>query len=111
MGDHETAVKFYNQAVACVNDTRDNNHLTTAYQLFSSARLVDPDWFDANYQCGNNNSDLGKIEAQMAEIMEEHGIARYKFSDQEMILKRGKVRVKIKTVKVEGASNGEESSD
>jgi tetratricopeptide (TPR) repeat protein len=66
VGDHETAVKFFNQAVTCVNDTRDANHLGTAYQLFSSARLADPDWFDANYQCGNNNSDLDKIEAAVA---------------------------------------------
>jgi hypothetical protein len=49
-----------------------------------------------------------KIEAQMAEMMEEHGLARYQFSDQEMILKRGKVHVKIKTVKVEGVEgNGD----
>ena len=66
MGDRETAVKFYNAAVAAVNDNRDVNHLTTGYQLFSSAYLADPTFFDTAYQCGNNNSDLGKIEAAVA---------------------------------------------
>lgn len=45
---------------------------------------------------------LSKIEAQMAEIMTENGLSKYQFSDQEMILKQGKVHVKIKTVKAEG---------
>lgn len=45
---------------------------------------------------------LTKVEAQMAEIMEEHGVTKYQFSDQEIILKRGKVHVKIKSVKAEG---------
>ncbi len=49
-------------------------------------------------------SKLTKVEAQMAEIMEDQGLTKYQFSDQEMILKRGKVHVKVKTVKVEGPS-------
>jgi len=50
-------------------------------------------------------SEMTKIEAQMAEIMEEQGLTKYQFSDQEMILKRGKVHVKIKTVKAEGVDD------
>ncbi len=54
-------------------------------------------------------SDITKIEGQMAEIMEEHGISKYKFSDQEVVLKKGKVHIKVKSVKVEGAAaNGDE---
>lgn len=42
---------------------------------------------------------LGDIEKQIAEKMVEHGMGRYKFSDQEIILKPGKTHIKIKTVK------------
>lgn len=66
MGDHETAVKFFNAAIDAVKDNSNPQHLTVAYQLFSSACLVDPLWHEAHYQAGNNNSDLGKIEAAVA---------------------------------------------
>lgn len=45
---------------------------------------------------------LTKIEGQIAELMVEHGISKYTFSDQEVILKPGKTHVKVKTVKAEG---------
>lgn len=45
---------------------------------------------------------LSKIETQIAELMVDHGISKYTFSDQEVILKPGKTHVKIKTVKAEG---------
>lgn len=53
-------------------------------------------------------TQLGKIETQIAEAMQEHGIKRYQFSDQEIVIKEGKVHVKVKTVKVEGARKGED---
>ena len=46
-------------------------------------------------------AELGTIEVKIAEKMVEHGLSRYKFSDQEVILKPGKQHIKIKTVKVE----------
>jgi hypothetical protein len=42
---------------------------------------------------------LGDLDKQIAEKMTEHGLSRYKFSDQEVILKPGKTHVKINTVK------------
>lgn len=47
-------------------------------------------------------TELGKIEERIAEKMTEHGITKYRFADQEVILKPGKTHVKIKTVKSEG---------
>lgn len=47
-------------------------------------------------------AELGKIEGRIADAMVEHGITKYTFSDQEVILKPGKTHVKIKTVKAEG---------
>lgn len=46
--------------------------------------------------------ELTKIEGRIAEAMEEHGITKYTFSDQEVILKPGKAHVKIRTVATEG---------
>jgi hypothetical protein len=45
---------------------------------------------------------LGGIEEKIAEKMVEHGIERYQFSDQEVILKKGKTHIKVKTVKADG---------
>lgn len=66
MGDRGTAVKFYNQAVETHNTASDSRHLTTAYQLFSSACIADPTWYEAHFQAGCNNSNLGHIEASVA---------------------------------------------
>ena len=51
---------------------------------------------------------LGEIELKIAEKMVEHDLSRYKFSDQEIILKPGKTHIKIKTVKAvaERAADG-----
>src|SRR5437899_1708974 len=54
---------------------------------------------------------LTKIEGQIAELMVDHQITKYTFSDQEVILKPGKTHVKVRTIKTEGADNGEESAD
>ena len=51
---------------------------------------------------------LGGIETQIAEKMVEHGIEKYQFSDQEVILKKGKTHVKVKTVKMDGAEVDED---
>ena len=50
---------------------------------------------------------LGTIEKKLAEKMAEKGLARYRFGDQEMLIKIGATHIKIKTVKVDGAENGE----
>lgn len=49
---------------------------------------------------------LGKIEDKIIDAMIDHGLTRYKFADQEAILKPGKQHIKIKTIKAEvGASD------
>lgn len=63
MGDRNTAIQFFNQAVTAVNDKTNPNHLQIAYQLFSSACMADPTYGQAHYQCGNNNSDLNCLQA------------------------------------------------
>lgn len=49
--------------------------------------------------------EMTAIEKNMAEVMAENNITRYRFSDQEMFLKPGKTHVKIKTVKSEGSDS------
>ena len=49
---------------------------------------------------------LGKIESQIVDKMIEKGIRTYRFSDQEVTIKPGTTHIKIKTVKVDTASNG-----
>ena len=49
---------------------------------------------------------LGKIEGQIVDKMIEKGIRTYRFSDQEVTIKPGTTHIKIKTVKVDTASNG-----
>lgn len=48
-------------------------------------------------------SQMGDIERKIIEKMIEHGLTRYRFSDQEIIIKPGKNHVKVKTVKVDPA--------
>ena len=47
-------------------------------------------------------TELGELEHKIAEAMTEHGISKYMFADQEMVLTQGKTHVKIKSVKNEG---------
>jgi hypothetical protein len=54
---------------------------------------------------------LGKVEAEIVEKMKDHGISRYVFSDQEMVIKEGKVHVKVKTVKVDGVASDTDIDD
>ena len=66
MGDRETAIKFYNQAVLAINDHSSTVNPTTAYQLFASACHADPTYWQAHYQYANNNSDLNMLYASIA---------------------------------------------
>lgn len=66
MGDRRAATDFYNSAVNAVNDKSNPNHLQIAYSLFSSACMADPTYGLANYQAGNNNSDLNCLPAAIA---------------------------------------------
>jgi len=45
--------------------------------------------------------ELGAIETKMLDLMAEKGIERYRFGDQELILKKGKNHAKVRTIKVE----------
>ena len=60
MGDRNTAIQFFNQGVAAINDKSNATNSTTAFQLFASACLADPTFATAHYQYGNNNFDLEK---------------------------------------------------
>jgi hypothetical protein len=67
VGNRPEAIKFYNAAIEAHNDgTKNPNHLTSAYQLFSSACLMDPTFFEAWFQSGNNNSNLERYDAAIA---------------------------------------------
>ena len=66
MGDRETCIKFYNQAVAAVNDKSLATNAQTAFQLFASACQVDPTYWQAHYQMGNNTGDLKQPRAAVA---------------------------------------------
>ena len=67
MGNRLESIKFYNAAIEAHNDgTKNPNHLTSAYQLFSSACLMDPTFFEAWFQSGNNNSNLERYDAAVA---------------------------------------------
>lgn len=54
---------------------------------------------------------LGETEKKIAEKMQEHGLSKYKFSDQEVVLKEGKIHIKIKTVKATAEAAAESSED
>ena len=64
-------------------------------------RLADK-FIDIRDQKSDLASQLTKIESQIAEKMEEHGITKYSFSDQVVEMKQGNVHIKIKNVKAEG---------
>jgi hypothetical protein len=66
------------------------------------------EFIDVRDQKAKLAEQLTGIETKAAERMGELGITRYRFSDQEMFLKPGKTHIKVKTVKNEGAENGEE---
>ena len=66
MGDRATAVQFFNNAVASANDRTHPEYLQHSFQMFVSAVNADPTWADANYQAGNNGSDLGHLHAAVA---------------------------------------------
>jgi len=52
--------------------------------------------------------DLGEVEKKMLDIMAEKEIERYRFGDQELLLKKGKNHAKVRTIKVEpGEENNE----
>ncbi len=46
--------------------------------------------------------EMTAIETEMLELMGEHGITRYRFGDQELVLKPRKNHVKANKVNVEG---------
>lgn len=69
MGDRQTAVNFYNQALSAFNDKSNPDHLKLAYGLFSSSCIADPTWAESHYQCGNNNSDLASSLAQPQAVL------------------------------------------
>lgn len=67
MGNRQTAINFYNQGVATINDKNNPQRLNMAYHLFTSACVMDPTYGQAWYQHGNNNSDLDRVHAAIAD--------------------------------------------
>lgn len=57
---------------------------------------------------GKISANVTKVEGQMAEIMQERGIAKYHWADKVMEIKQGKVHVKVKTVRSEGVETDED---
>ncbi len=66
MGDRPSAVQFFQAAVNAVNAKDNPEHLVLAYQLFASSVNADPNWWESNYQSGNNNSDLNHYPSALA---------------------------------------------
>jgi Tfp pilus assembly protein PilF len=66
MPNREQAVAFYNTALQAFNNLDNPNRMTHAYQLFASAALTDPTWWEAHYQAGNNANDLNNGKAAIA---------------------------------------------
>ena len=62
MGDRNTAVRFFNQAIAALNDGSNANRHNHSYQLFQSSCLVDPSFGKGWFQNGNNNGDMNWLE-------------------------------------------------
>lgn len=56
------------------------------------------------------SENITSHEKKVAEKMGEHGLTRYVYRDQEVILKPGKTHIKIKTVKASGV-DGESAVD
>lgn len=52
-----------------------------------------------------------KLEKRLIDAMQEHGLTKYKYRDQEVIYKPGIVHVKIKAVKAEGSRDEPPTAD
>lgn len=58
------------------------------------------------------SEEITKIEQLICDKMQEYGLTKYRYRDQEVIYKPGKIHIKIKTVKAEGAeANGVDDSE
>src|SRR5262249_48613200 len=66
MGDRNSAIQFHNQAAIALRDLNNPDRQKNAYQMFASACMADPTWSEGLYQSGNNNSDMGYVEAAIA---------------------------------------------
>lgn len=54
------------------------------------------------------SEEITKLEGKLADKMNEYQIMKYRYRDQEVILKPGKTHVKVKAVKAEGVTaNGD----
>lgn len=51
---------------------------------------------------------LGDVEKSIVDKMAEHGLNKYRFGDQEIVLKPGHTHIKVKTVKVQVEPDGNE---
>lgn len=69
-------------------------------------RLADR-FIETRDQKANLATQLGDLEKKIAEKMQEHGLTKYRFSDQEVVVKAGSVHIKIKTVKAKAADAGD----
>lgn len=58
------------------------------------------------------SEEITKLEGKLADKMNEYQLQKYRYRDQEVILKPGKTHVKVKAVKAEGAeANGADDSE
>lgn len=54
------------------------------------------------------SEEITKLEQRICDKMQEYNLTKYRYRDQEVIYKPGKIHIKIKTVKAEGATaNGD----
>ncbi len=82
MGDRATAVKFFNRAVACVNDKSKPSNPSTAFQLFASACEADPGWAHGWFQYAAN---CGGLDLRAAAIAAYRKSLHYENDKQEII--------------------------
>lgn len=56
-------------------------------------------------------TELGTIEKKIIDKMEQKGLLTYTFSDQQIVRKQGKSKIKIKTVKVDTEKEPEQDPE
>src|SRR6185312_16401015 len=66
MSNRAAAQQMFNAAVTAANERLQSGHLERAYNLFASATIEDPTWWQAHYQMGCNNADQERYPAAIA---------------------------------------------
>jgi hypothetical protein len=82
MGDRAAAIRFFNQAVDTINDKSKPSNPTTAFNLFSAACAVDPQWGHAWFQYAANVGGLDWLHTAIAAY---HKALQYETDDAERV--------------------------